>query len=56
LLATTPDRPDNLGPLPDDVAVHLDAGYDSDKTRAPLDERGPHGHIAHRGEMARRSR
>src|SRR4051812_4601445 len=40
LLAPTLDRLDDLGPLPDDITVHLDAGYDSDKTRALLSERG----------------
>lgn len=39
LRAPTLDRLDDLGPLPDDITVHLDAGYDSDKTRALLDER-----------------
>jgi transposase len=43
---------DDLGPLPDDITVHLDAGYDSDTTRALLDERGLHGRIAHKGEKA----
>ncbi|MEU1942919.1 IS5 family transposase [Streptomyces sp. NPDC059474] len=52
LLAPTLDRLDFLGPLPDDITVHLDAGYDSDKTRALLDERGLHGRIAHKGEKA----
>ncbi|MEU7365749.1 IS5 family transposase [Streptomyces hygroscopicus] len=52
LLASTLDRLDDLGPLPDDVTVHLDASYDSDKTRALLDERGLHGRIAHKGEKA----
>jgi transposase len=49
LLAPTLDR---LGPLPDDITVHLDAGYDSDKTRALLGRRGLHGRIAHKGEKA----
>ena len=40
LLAPTLDRLNDLGPLPDSVTVHLDAGYDSDKTRALLNERG----------------
>jgi transposase len=31
LLAATLDKPDEIGPLPDDVTVHLDAGYDSQK-------------------------
>lgn len=52
LLAPTLDRLDDLGPLPDDITVHLDAGYDSDKTRALRNERGLHGRIAHKGEKA----
>ncbi|MEU1276471.1 IS5 family transposase [Streptomyces sp. NPDC005799] len=52
LLAPTLDCLDDLGPLPDHITVHLDAGYDSDKTRALLDERGLHGRIAHKGEKA----
>ncbi|GAX57497.1 transposase [Streptomyces olivochromogenes] len=52
LLAPTLDRLDKLGPLPDDTAVHLDAGYDSNKTRALLEERGLHGRIAHKGDRA----
>lgn len=38
--------------MPDDITVHLDAGYDSDKTRAVLGERGLRGRIAHKGEKA----
>jgi hypothetical protein len=30
------DKLDAIGPLPDNVTVHLDAGYDSQKTRAEL--------------------
>ncbi|MEU7642999.1 IS5 family transposase [Streptomyces sp. NPDC039016] len=52
LLAPTLDRLAELGPLPDDITVHLDAAYDSNKTRALLDERGLHGRIAHKGEKA----
>ncbi|MFJ7059628.1 IS5 family transposase [Streptomyces microflavus] len=52
LLAPTLDLLDGLGPLPDEVTVHLDAGYDSNKIRALLDERGLHGRIAHKGEKA----
>ena len=52
LLAPTLDHLDDLGPLPDDITIHLDAGYDSDKTRTLLDERGLHGRIAHKGEKA----
>jgi len=32
LLAPTLDNLDDIGPLPDDIAVHLDAGYDAQKT------------------------
>jgi transposase len=52
LLGPTLDRLDELGPLPDEVTVHLDAGYDSDKTRTLLHERGLRGEIAHKGEKA----
>ncbi|MEV4184760.1 IS5 family transposase [Streptosporangium canum] len=52
LLAATLDLLDDLRPLPDDITVHLDAGYDSDKTRALLAERGLDGRIAHKGEKA----
>lgn len=51
-LAPALDRLDDPGPLPDDITVHLDAGYDPDKTRALLSERGLHGRIAHKGEKA----
>ena len=34
---------DDLGPLPDEITVHLDAGYDSGKTRETLADRGLHG-------------
>ena len=36
LLASTLDNLDGLGPLPEDITVHLDAGYDSQKTRDEL--------------------
>ncbi|MEE1743814.1 IS5 family transposase [Streptomyces sp. JV184] len=52
LLAPTLDLLEHLGPLPDDITVHLDAGYDSDKTRAELAARNLHGRIAHKGEKA----
>jgi transposase len=52
LLAPTLDCLDDLGPLPTDITVHLDSGYDSGKTRALLDERGLRGQIAHKGEKA----
>jgi len=52
LLAATLDLLDDLGPLPKEITVHLDAGYDSGKTRTLLDEREMHGQIAHKGEKA----
>ena len=51
LLAPTLDRLGDLGPLPDDITVHLDAGYDSKKTRE-LAERGMTGEIARKGDKA----
>jgi hypothetical protein len=35
--------------LPADITVHLDAGYDSSKTRELLDELGCHGVISKKG-------
>src|SRR5690349_6096023 len=52
LLAPTLDKLADLGPLPEDITVHLDSGYDSGKTRDELAGRGLHGHIAHQGEKA----
>jgi IS5 family transposase len=52
LLAPTLDLLDELGPLPEEITVHLDAGYDSGKTRTCLTERGLSGQIAHKGEKA----
>nr|WP_256387298.1 transposase [Kitasatospora sp. MMS16-BH015] len=52
LLAPTLDRLEDLGPVPDDITVHLDAGYESDKTRALLSERCLRGRVAHKGENA----
>ena len=52
LLAPTLDLLADLGPLPDEITVHLDAGYDSGKTRQTLTERGLRGQIAHKGEKA----
>ncbi|MFI9596092.1 IS5 family transposase [Nonomuraea sp. NPDC052265] len=52
LLAPTLDLLDDLGPLPDDITVHLDAGYDSDKTRSELTARNLHWRIADKGEKA----
>jgi transposase len=52
LLAPTLDQLGELGPLPEEITVHLDAGYDSHKTRDTLAERGLHGEIARKGEKA----
>jgi IS5 family transposase len=52
LLAPTLDLLDELGPLPDEITVHLDAGYDSGKARESLAERGLSGQIAYKGEKA----
>ncbi len=52
LLAPTLDKLNDLGPLPADVRVHLDAGYDSQVTRDELAGRGMAGQIAHKGEKA----
>ena len=46
------DKLADIGPLPDDITVHLDSGYDSGKTRDELAGRGLHGQIAHNGEKA----
>jgi hypothetical protein len=55
LLAPTLDKLDDLGPMPDDIAVHLDAGYDSQKTRDELAGRGMTGKSPVKG-IRRRSR
>jgi transposase len=52
LLAPTLDKLDGPGPLPDEITVHLDSGYDSGKTREELAGRGLHGQIAHKGDNA----
>jgi transposase len=52
LLAPTLDLLADLGPLPAEITVHLDAGYDSGKTRQTLTDRGLYGQIAHKGEKA----
>jgi hypothetical protein len=36
LLAPTLDKLDDIGPLPDEITIHLDAGYDSQKSRDEL--------------------
>ncbi|GAA2091800.1 hypothetical protein GCM10009780_35990 [Actinomadura alba] len=52
LLAPTLDLLDDLGPLPDNITVHLDAGYDSGKTRDLLEGRDLIGEIARKGVKA----
>ena len=52
LLAPTLDKLDDIGPLPEDITVHLDAGYDSQKTRDELNSRGMTGEVAHKGDKA----
>jgi transposase len=52
LLAPTLDKLDDLGPLPEHITVHLDAGYDSIKTRDTLAGRQISGEIAHKGDKA----
>jgi transposase len=52
LLAATLDKLDDLGPLPDVITVHLDAGYDSQNTRDELTSRKLYGEIAHKGDKA----
>jgi transposase len=52
LLAATLDKLDEIGPLPEDITVHLDAGYDSGKTRDELKSRSMNGEIAHKGDKA----
>jgi hypothetical protein len=52
LLAATLDKLEDLGPLPDQIRVHLDAGYDSQKTRDELTGRGMTGQIARKSDKA----
>jgi transposase len=52
LLAPTLDKLAEIRPLPDDITVHLDAGYDSGKTRDELQRRSLNGEIAHKGDKA----
>jgi transposase len=52
LLAATLDKLDDVGPLPGDITVHLDAGHDSQETRDELAGRGMTGEIAHKGGKA----
>jgi len=52
LLASTLDKLDEIGLLPEEIRVHLDAGYDSQKTRDELAARGMTGEIARKGDKA----
>jgi transposase len=52
LLAPTLGKLADPGPLPEQVTVHLDAGYDSHKTRRELASRSMTGEIAHKGDKA----
>jgi IS5 family transposase len=52
LLAPALDKLAEIGPLPDEITVHLDAGYDSGKTREELKGRSLNGEIAHKGDKA----
>lgn len=52
LLDPTLDTLERLGPLPDTIMVHLDRGYDSERTRQRLTERGMEAAIAARGQPA----
>ena len=56
LLAPAPDKLDGIGPLPAGITVHLDAGYDSHKTRGDLAGRGMTGQIAASRRQGLRSR
>lgn len=50
LLAPTLANSMTSPPLPNDITVHLDTGYDSGKTRDELASQGLHGQIAHQGK------
>jgi transposase len=52
LLAPALDKLAEIGPLPDGITVHLDAGYDSRNTRDELAARGMTGQIARKGVKA----
>jgi hypothetical protein len=56
VLASTLDKLDDIGPLPGDITVHLDAGYDSQKTRDELAGRRMTGEIALRATRSRSRR
>ena len=52
LLADTLDTLEVLGPMPEQVSVHLDRGYDSEATRERLKDRGLIGAISEKGKQA----
>ncbi|WP_204038558.1 IS5 family transposase [Micromonospora qiuiae] len=52
LLKPTLEHLDDLGPLPEDITIHLDAGYNSAATRDLLAARGLTGEIARKGVKA----
>ena len=52
LLAPTLDKLDHIGPLPEQVTVHLDSGYDSGVTRDELRSRHMTGEISRKGDKA----
>jgi len=52
LLGETLDTLEELGPLPEQMSVHLDRGHDSEATRKKLDERGLSGVISQKGKLA----
>lgn len=52
LLDETLDTLKTLGPLPEQISVHLDRGHDSGATRKKLDDRGLIGVISEKGKPA----
>ncbi len=52
LLGPTLDHLDELGPLPEQVTVHLDRGYDSETTREKLKARALGSAISEKGKPA----
>jgi len=52
LLAATLDKLDDIGPLPGNITVRLDAGYDSQKTRDELAGRGMTAEMPPKGDKA----
>lgn len=52
LLEETLDTLESLGPLPEQISVHLDRGYDSRTTRQKLKDRGLNPAISEKGKPA----